>query len=43
MNIFGDQKDNMAKVLAIGIILFVNFLGSKLFIFRKAAPAPTVV
>ncbi len=35
MNIFGSQKDNIAKALAIGIILSINFLGSKLFIFRK--------
>lgn len=33
--LFGPQKDNAAKVLAIGIILFVNFAGSKLFIFKK--------
>ncbi|MDP3997510.1 MAG: GtrA family protein [bacterium] len=35
-NIFGNQKDNAAKVLAIGIILFVNFLGSKWLVFRKS-------
>jgi putative flippase GtrA len=34
-HIFGDQKDNAAKVLAIGIILFLNFFGSKFLIFRK--------
>lgn len=34
--IFGSQKDNIAKVLAIGIILFLNFAGSKLLVFRKA-------
>lgn len=34
--LFGTQKDNAAKVLAIGIILFVNFAGSKLFIFKKS-------
>ncbi len=31
---FGSNKDLAAKVLAIGIILFVNFFGSKLFIFK---------
>lgn len=36
--LFGSQKDNAAKVLAIGIILIFNFIGSKLFVF-KAAPA----
>ena len=39
--LFGTQKDNIAKALAIGIILFVNFIGSKLFIFRsKTKPTP---
>lgn len=33
--LFGDQKDNAAKVLAIGIILFLNFAGSKFLIFKK--------
>ncbi|MCE9643545.1 MAG: GtrA family protein [Candidatus Andersenbacteria bacterium] len=32
--VFGSNKDLVAKVLAIGIILFVNFFGSKLFIFK---------
>lgn len=32
---FGNQKDNAAKVLAIGIILFMNFAGSKFLIFKK--------
>lgn len=32
--VFGSNKDLIAKVLAIGIILFVNFFGSKLFIFK---------
>lgn len=32
---FGSSKDFAAKVAAIGIILFVNFFGSKLIIFRK--------
>lgn len=34
-SLFGDMKDNAAKVLAIGIILFLNFLGSKFLIFRR--------
>lgn len=34
---FGSQKDNAAKALAIGIILFVNFLGSKFLVFRNSA------
>jgi putative flippase GtrA len=33
--LFGTQKDNAAKALAIGIILIVNFTGSRLFIFNK--------
>lgn len=33
--VFGTQKDNAAKVLAIGIILFINFAGSKFLIFKK--------
>lgn len=33
--IFGSQKDNIAKALAIGLILSVNFLGSKFLIFRR--------
>lgn len=33
--IFGSQKDNAAKALAIGIILFINFFGSKFFVFRR--------
>jgi putative flippase GtrA len=32
---FGAQKDNAAKVLAIGIILFLNFAGSKFLVFKK--------
>jgi len=32
---FGAQEDNMAKVFAIGIILFINFFGSKFLIFKK--------
>ncbi|HSX25032.1 MAG TPA: GtrA family protein [Candidatus Andersenbacteria bacterium] len=34
--LFGAQRDLVAKALAIGIILFVNFFGSKLFIFRHS-------
>jgi len=33
--IFGDMRDNVAKALAIGIILFFNFFGSKFLVFRK--------
>lgn len=33
--IVGAQKDNVAKALAIGLILFVNFAGSKFLIFRR--------
>lgn len=33
--VFGTQKDNFAKALAIGCILMINFLGSKFLIFRK--------
>lgn len=35
VEMFGGQADNMAKVLAIGAILFLNFFGSKFLIFRK--------
>ncbi|PIT97851.1 MAG: hypothetical protein COT71_04105 [Candidatus Andersenbacteria bacterium CG10_big_fil_rev_8_21_14_0_10_54_11] len=34
-DLFGNQRDNAAKALAIGIILFLNFFGSKFFIFRR--------
>jgi putative flippase GtrA len=34
---FGNQKDNAAKALAIGIILFLNFFGSKFLIFRPVS------
>lgn len=37
--LFGSQKDNAAKALAIGFILFLNFFGSKFLVFRRAAPA----
>jgi putative flippase GtrA len=40
---FGSQKDNAAKALAIGIILFLNFFGSKFLIFRKAGSTPVRV
>jgi putative flippase GtrA len=33
--LFGDLKDFAAKALAIGLILFVNFGGSKMLVFRK--------
>ena len=36
--IFKDLKDNAAKVIAIGFILFINFLGSKFLVFRKKTP-----
>jgi putative flippase GtrA len=35
--VFGNQKDNAGKVMAIGIILFLNFFGSKFLIFNKRA------
>lgn len=33
--LFGAQKDLIAKALAIGLILFVNFAGSKFLVFRR--------
>lgn len=42
MSIFGSKRDLAAKVIAIGIILFINFLGSKLLIFRRSAAATPV-
>lgn len=36
ITLFGDNRDLVAKALAIVIILFINFFGSKLFIFRHA-------
>ncbi len=33
--LFGPQKDLVAKALAIGSILFINFFGSKFIVFRK--------
>lgn len=41
--IFGSQTDNVAKALAIGLILFVNFAGSKLVIFRVKKPTTAAV
>ena len=32
---FGDLRDIAAKVAAIGIILFLNFFGSKFLVFRQ--------
>lgn len=32
---FGTQKDNAAKAISIGFILFINFFGSKFVIFRR--------
>lgn len=40
--IFGDQKDNAAKAIAIGFILGINFLGSKFIVFRRKAAAPAM-
>ncbi len=40
--IFGDQRDNAAKALAIGCILFVNFLGSKFIVFRRPSNDSTL-
>ncbi len=39
VDLFGDQRDLMAKAAAIIITLFVNFFGSKLFVFRKTEGA----
>jgi putative flippase GtrA len=36
ITLFGDQRDFVAKAAAIVFILFINFFGSKLFIFRHA-------
>lgn len=36
--IFGSQKDNAAKAISVGFILFINFFGSKFIIFRKRNP-----
>lgn len=38
---FGEGKDFAAKVAAIGIILFVNFFGSKFLVF-KSRPAVAI-
>ncbi len=37
--LFGNVKDIAAKVAAIAVILFVNFLGSKFVVFRKKPQA----
>lgn len=37
--IFGSQRDNAAKALAIGFILFINFFGSKFLIFGRKSQA----
>ncbi|MEK7556960.1 MAG: GtrA family protein [Patescibacteria group bacterium] len=39
--VFGNQRDNAAKVISVGFILFINFFGSKFIIFRKK-PVQTV-
>jgi putative flippase GtrA len=44
-SLFGGQKDNAAKALSIGVILFINFLGSKFIIFRRKSyghPLPQI-
>jgi putative flippase GtrA len=38
--VFGSQRDNAAKAIAIGCILFVNFLGSKFVVFRPHYSSP---
>lgn len=40
--VFGSQKDNAAKALAIGFILGINFLGSKFIVFRRKPAAPAI-
>lgn len=35
ISLFGDNRDFAAKAVAIILILFINFFGSKLIIFRK--------
>lgn len=39
---FGENRIYVAKALAIGLILFVNFAGSKFIVFRKKPVAPNV-
>lgn len=39
IDLFGDNRDLVAKVCAIVFILFINFFGSKLFIFKHAKEA----
>lgn len=41
-SIFHDQKDNAAKVIAVGFILFINFFGSKFIIFHKKTLAENI-
>lgn len=38
-SLFGGQVDIVAKILSVGVILFLNFSGSKFLVFRKHAPA----
>lgn len=38
-SVFGPRTDIAAKIIAIGIILFVNFVGSKFLVFRHAPAA----
>ncbi len=37
--LFGGAVDIAAKILAIGVVLFLNFGGSKFLIFRRPSPA----
>ncbi len=39
--LFSTQRDNAAKALAIGCILFINFLGSKFIVFRRQEAVET--
>lgn len=38
--IFGENVDIVAKIIAIGLILSLNFLGSKFLVFRGASAHP---
>jgi len=38
VQLFPSQGDNAAKVIAISVILFFNFAGSKFIIFRRKTP-----
>lgn len=42
-HVFGNEKDFAAKVVAIAVTLFFNFLGSKFFVFRTPQAPPTPV